>query len=371
MIIVVNTRLLLKDKLEGIGWFTYEVLKRITRQYSNHRFIFLFDRPYCSEFIFSDNITPIIIRPPARHPLLWYIWFNYSVPFVVQKYNADIFFSPDGFLSLRTNIKQIPVIHDINFEHYPKDLPFTHRFYYKTFFKKYAQIAYKIGTVSNYSKQDIVETYNVNPQKISVIYNGVNPLFTPLDSLLQTEVRNKYTLGQPYFLFVGALHQRKNIARLIQAFNIFKQKTQSKFKLVLAGNKKWWTEEMETAYRQSEFKYDILFTGRVAQEELIRLVASAYALVYVPYFEGFGIPIIEAFKAGTAVITANVTSMPEIAKNAALLVNPFNVEDIAKAMILLYNQPKLRDDFINEGFKQAQKYSWEKTAAGVAELLDL
>ena len=100
MLIAVNTRLLLKDKLEGIGWFTYESLKRITKKHSEHNFLFLFDRPFSEEFIFSDNITPIVVGPQARHPLLWYWWFEQSLPKIFHKHEPDLFLSPDGFLSL-------------------------------------------------------------------------------------------------------------------------------------------------------------------------------------------------------------------------------------------------------------------------------
>ncbi|MBU6205399.1 MAG: glycosyltransferase family 1 protein, partial [Bacteroidetes bacterium] len=100
MNIAVNTRFLLSNKLEGIGWFTYETLKRITRAHPEHQFHFLFDRPYHNEFIFSGNITPHILPPPARHPLLWYWWFEQSVPSVLKKIKADLFLSTDGFLSL-------------------------------------------------------------------------------------------------------------------------------------------------------------------------------------------------------------------------------------------------------------------------------
>ncbi|HEY8401636.1 MAG TPA: glycosyltransferase family 1 protein, partial [Cytophagaceae bacterium] len=110
MKIAVNTRLLLKDKMDGIGWFAYESLKRITRQHKDHQFIFIFDRPYAEEFIFSDNITPVVIGPPARHPFLFYIWFEYSIPSVLKKYKPDLFFSPDGWLSLSTDVKSLAVI---------------------------------------------------------------------------------------------------------------------------------------------------------------------------------------------------------------------------------------------------------------------
>ncbi len=131
MRIAVNTRFLLSHKMEGFGWFTYEVVKRLVQNHPEHEFIFFFDRKYDSKYIFGDNVTPVILSPQARHPILFKIWFNYSVTKALKKYKADIFFSPDGYLSLKTEIKQISVIHDLNFEHYPQDLPSWPRKYLK------------------------------------------------------------------------------------------------------------------------------------------------------------------------------------------------------------------------------------------------
>lgn len=133
MKIAVNTRLLLHGKLEGIGWFSYENLKRITTGHPEHQFYFLFDRPYHRDFIFSDNVIPLVAGPPARHPVLYYIWFEFTVRRLLKKIGADLFLSPDGYLSLGSKIPSIAVFHDLNFEHYPGDLPLAERWYYRTF----------------------------------------------------------------------------------------------------------------------------------------------------------------------------------------------------------------------------------------------
>ena len=130
MIIAVNTRLLISGKLEGIGCFTRETLLRITRSHPEHQFLFIFDRPFADEFVFSGNVTPIVLAPPTRHPLLWYIWFEFQIPRILKKYQADLFFSPDGYLSLNTKTKQLAAIHDINFTHRSRDLPWLKSAYY-------------------------------------------------------------------------------------------------------------------------------------------------------------------------------------------------------------------------------------------------
>ena len=166
MIIAVNTRLLIHGKLEGIGWFTFETLSRITRDHPEHQFLFVFDRPFSPEFIFSGNVTPIVLSPPTRHPVLWYIWFELQIPRILKKYKADLFFSPDGYLSLQTKVRQLAAIHDINFAHRPKDLPWLKAKYYNYFFPLFARKAQRIVTVSSFSKEDIHKTYHIGNDKI-------------------------------------------------------------------------------------------------------------------------------------------------------------------------------------------------------------
>jgi len=370
MKIVVNTRLLLKNKLEGIGWFTYETLKRITQQHLEHQFYFLFDRKYDDSFIFSDNIKPIVVSPQARHPALFYLWFEHAVPRVLKKINADLFVSPDGYLSMKTKTKSLVVMHDLNFEHYPEDIPFWARKHYRYYFPKYAQKAERIATVSEFSKQDIVKQYDVDPEKIDVVYNGASDGFKPLPEDEKTKVRTKHTEGNPYFIFVSALHPRKNLVNLFGAFDEFKLKKSSDVKLMIVGEKMWWTDAIKEAYEKMKFKLDVIFSGRLEFEELQQVVASALALTYVSYFEGFGIPIVEAFYAGTPVITSNITSMPEVAGNAALLVDPFSVESISNAMTQIESDEKLRKSLIERGTERAKEFSWQKSADRLWESIE-
>lgn len=362
MNIAVNTRHLIKNKLEGIGWFTYETMKRITQNHPEHTFYFIFDRPYTKEFIFSDNVKPIVIGPPARHPVLFYYWFEIAIPKILKRLGADLFISPDGYLSLKTNVPSICVIHDISFMHNPKDFPWLVRKYYHYFFPRFAQKASKIVTVSEFSKKDISEKFNLEKSNINVVYNGSNKVYTPLPEHEILHVKNKYTRGNDFFLFVGALSPRKNVANLLEAFDLFKSRTENNFKLIIVGQKLFKTKSAERVFKKMKYKSEVIFTGRMNPEELRKLYGASYTLTFVPYFEGFGIPIIEAMNCNTAVITSDVTSMPEVAGEAALLVNPFSVESIAKAMITLYEDKNLRKNLIEKGPSQCQKFSWDKTA---------
>ncbi len=365
MRIAVNTRLLLKNRLEGIGWFSYESLKRICIAHPEHEFIFIFDRPYDSEFIFSKNITPVVIGPPARHPFLFVLWFEFSVAYILKKYKADLFLSPDGYLSLRTKVPSIAVIHDLNFEYYPKDLPFFSRNYYRFFFPRFARKAKRIITVSNYSKNDISTLYHINTDKIDVAYNGVKDIYGPISKEGQQAIRDEISKGKNYFVFVGALHPRKNLVGLFTAFDLHKKQSLSKSKLVIVGNKQYWTKEIKTSYEQMYHKADVIFMGHLSPNRLNEVISSSLAMVYVSYFEGFGIPIVEAFKSQTAVITSNVTSMPEVAGDAALIIDPFDISDIAKAMNTIESNPDIRKQLIQKGVDRVKQFSWNHTAEAV------
>lgn len=362
MKIAVNTRLLVKDKLEGIGWFTYESLKRITRQHSEHEFIFIFDRPYSDDFIFSDNITAVTIGPQARHPFLYYYWFNHSVPKVLNQYKVDIFLSPDGHIPINSKVKSLSVIHDLNFEYYPKDLPYAERLFHRKYFPQFATNATRLATVSNYSKQDIVSQYKIDDSKIDVVYNGANEKFTPLSENIKKLVREKHTGGKPYFIFIGALNPRKNLVNLLKAFDEFKKTDRNSIQLLIVGEKMFKTNDIFETYENMHFKADVIFSGRLNGMELHKALASALALTYVSYFEGFGIPIVEAFYTDTPVITSNVTSMPEVAGDAALLVDPFSPEDISKALTKISTDQELKTRLIAKGKIRREKFNWQNTA---------
>ena len=361
MKIAVNTRLLLKGRLEGIGWVAYETLRRIVNDHPEVEFYFLFDRQPDPMFLFADNVKPVVLFPQARHPFLFIWFFELSVPRCLRKIKADLFYSPDGYLSLRSKVPQVVEFHDLNFEHFPNDMPKIHLWHYKKFFPKFARKARRIVTVSEFSKQDIVDCYQVSPDKIDVAYNGVNDCFCPLPAEQQEQVRKRYSGGAPYFMFVGSLHPRKNLARLFTAFDLFKQQNPCDVKLVIVGEKRWWTEPIQKAFDAMSCKDEVIFTGRLSAEELHQVTASALASVYVSYFEGFGIPILEAFRCDTPVITSQVTSMPEVAGDAALLVDPFSEASIAQAMAEML-QPEVRETLVARGRRRAQDFSWDQAS---------
>lgn len=203
----------------------------------------------------------------------------------MHRYKPDLFLSPDGYVSLSAHIPTLAVIHDLNFEHRPGDLPFFARNYYRFFFKRFARKAKRIATVSEYSRQDISLQYSINPEKIDVVYNGASEGFRPLSRDEIEHTRQNYSEGKPYFLFVGSLHPRKNLINLFTAFDLFKIQTGSSHKLLIAGGRQWWTHELQTSFDKMKYKKDVVFTGRVSDDTLHRLTASAFALTYVSFLK--------------------------------------------------------------------------------------
>ena len=362
MNIAVNTRLLV-PKLEGIGWFEYEALRRIVTSHPEHTFYFIFDRDYDERFLFAENVKPILTFPPCRHhPWFWYVYFEYSIPYVLKKLKPDLFLSPDGWMPLRTDIPQVTVIHDINFVHHPEFFTSSFQKYFAKYFPQFAKKAVRIATVSEYSKQDICQAYGISPEKVDVVYNGSNELFRPLTELEKSRVQIQYAQGKDYFLFVSALNKRKNLPNILRAFDLYKEQTGSDVKFLVVGGRAGKLVELDEVLATMKHVQDVRFLGHLPANELAMVTGASIALVYASFFEGFGIPIVEAYNAETAVITSNVTSMPEVAGDAAILVDPNSVEQMADGMTKLASDQVFRNSLIEKGRVQRQKFSWDLTA---------
>lgn len=367
--IAVNTRFLLKNKLEGIGRFTFEVLKRIVLNHPEVEFLFCFDRKYDASFLFADNVKAVIIYPPARHPFLYYLWFEHALPKALEKFKPDVFLSLDGFLPLHSKIKSLAVIHDIAFEHYNNDVDWLSQKYYKYYFPKFARKANKIVTVSNFSKNDIANAYQLNSSEIDVIYNGVSEIFKPISTEEKKNISASITNGNPYFMYHGSMHPRKNIITLLKAFEQFTEKNNSNHYLVLAGRKAWKTAEMDKFYAGMKYKDKVIFTGKLDDTTLANTLATATISIYPSYYEGFGLPVLEAFACGVPVITTKNSAMEEIAKGAAYLFDPFNVEDLENAMSTALVNPSETTAMINKGLSLTKEYTWDNSAKKLWESL--
>ncbi|MBS1578138.1 MAG: glycosyltransferase family 4 protein [Bacteroidetes bacterium] len=362
MRIAVNTIFLQKNNLEGYGYFVQEIFKRLAVKYLEHEFIFLFDRDFDNQFIFSSNIKPVIIKPKARHALAFKFWYDVKLTLVLRSIKPDIVIQPYGFCSLTTKFPQLLVLHDLAFLHYPKFIAKQHLLYYKKFTPKFLKKAKHIATVSEFSKQDISNQYKTSSEKISVVYSAAKPVFATIPYVLQSAVKEKYTDGCEYFLFTGGIHPRKNLLTLLKAFSVFKKRQQSNMKLLVAGRLAWKNNDLLDKLETYKYRNDVVLFGYVKEDELVNITASAYALIFPSFFEGFGVPPLEAMQCNVPVITSNVSSMPEICGAAALYTNPNSYNELAEKMMQLYKDETLRNKIIDEGKEQCKKFNWNTTA---------
>jgi len=347
--------------MEGIARFNYEILKRIVQNNPGDQFYFFFDRPFSKKFIFGENVIPKVLFPPTRHPVLLTFWLEFRLNKELKKLKPDLFFSGDTYIPLNSDIPTVIVSHDLAYLHHDNHQRFFDRNYYKFFFKKFHNNAQKIIAVSEYTKNDIINKYNIPASKIQVVYNAGNGHFYPVDIQTKQKIKNKLTGGNPYFVYLGSIHPRKNLVNLIKAFNIFKTKNNNNFKLVIIGRPAWKTKDFFKTLNSSPYKKDII-TKQINRAELPEYIGSAEAMFYVSLFEGFGIPILEGFEAGIPVVTSNISSMPEVAKDAALLVDPYSPDSIADAMLQIMSDANLHTSLVNKGNKRLKDFSWDVSA---------
>lgn len=368
MRIAVNTRLLIPGRLEGIGNFAHEILSRLCQQHPEHEFLFLFDRTPDSQFKYASNVTFKRLLIPSRHPFLYNAYFDLELAWALRQWKADIYFSPDGYLSKYSPCPQIPVFHDLNFEHRPKDLPALDRWHYRSFFPKYAKWAKHIVTVSDYSKNDLMQSYAIEEEKITVCYNGIKSRYQPGTQTQREESQQKWAEGQPFFLYVGSLHARKNILGLLKGYENYASQSTKPLTLCIAGANMWSAGEEHQFLQSMKHKAGVKFLGRASEDDLESLYHGAHALILPSFFEGFGVPIVEAQQAGVPVICSQTTSMPEVAGDAALFIDPHKHTSISKAMLDLENT-SLRNSLIEKGQSNAKRFQWETSAKQIHDLL--
>lgn len=369
MNIAVNTRFLIRDKIEGIGKVTAEVLSRLVDLMPEDQFTFIFDRPFDKRFLYRSDITPKVIPPPARHPVLIRTWLQWGVRKYLRKARPDVFLSFDGFAPLNLDIPAVITIHDLAYIHYPEQNRRADLNFYRRYMPRFAREANHIITVSEYSRQDICRHLDVSAGKVSVIYNGVNHAYHPPDDGTRQSARQTFAGGAPYFLYVGAIHPRKNVDGLIRAFSIYRKGFGGNEKLVITGRRGWLTGAVQEAYQASPYREDILFTDYVPQPEMPKLVAGARALVYVSFFEGFGLPILEAMATGVPVICSDRNAMAEVAGTCAFLVDPDSPDQVAFAMDQTGSAQEKTRQMVACGLKRAAEFTWERAAVQYRDVL--
>jgi glycosyltransferase involved in cell wall biosynthesis len=360
--IAVNMRFVIEGKLEGIGWVSWELARRLATDHPEVEFHFLFDRKPIREFIDFPNVVSHSLFPQARHPFLWYWWFEHSVPARLRKIRPDLFLTLDGYASLNTKVPQLMLVHDIAFEHFADQVDSLVLKYYRHFSPRYVEKVEALAAVSEATKNDMINTYRTPADKITVVRNGVSDRFVPLNHEEQKIMRDKFTSGRKFFSYVGSMHPRKNVIRLLDAFEIFSRENQD-IDLALLGRFAWKSGEIqEKVNRINAGQNHIHLPGHLDPENLAKVLASSEALLYPSLYEGFGLPILEAYRCQVPVLTSNVSSMPEVAGDAAILVDPYSVQEISEGMKSLVTQDGLRAELVKKGLQRVEEFSWDKSA---------
>jgi len=358
MVIAVNTRFLQTNKLDSYASFVLEIFKRIANQQPQHQFVFIFDRRVLTDFGFAKNITSVVISPKVKDIVSSKYWYDIKLPFGLMKYKPDLLVQTTGFCSLTTSIPQLLILQDLAFKHYPNHIAQNQLAYYKYFTQKFIDKSKHIVTLSCFSKKDIESSYNVEHNKIGVVYSAAKPIFKPLDYNEIEQVKDGYADGRAYFLFVGGFHPRKNLMNVLKAFSLFKKWQRSNMKLLIAGAVAVQYDDILIKLKTYKYKDDIVLLDYVDETQLARITAATYCVLYPSFFEGLSVPIIEAMQCAVPIITSNNSSMPEIGGNAALYVNPDEPNDLAEKMQLIYKDENLRSKLIEKGLRQAATFNW-------------
>lgn len=370
MHIAVTTRFLLPgNQLEGLGRYTYETLRELVRQHPEVTFHFLFDRPYDPRYVLGPNVVPHVLPPPARHPLLMLAWYEGAVAWWLRRHRPAALLSPEAFTVLGTSVPRVLVVHDLAYRHRPHDVAGLMQRYYAYFMPRFARAAAQLVAVSDTTRQDLAQQFGLASARIWVAYNAPAAHFRPQPAAQQAAVRAQFSRGQPYFLFVGALQPRKNLGNLLLAFGQFKAEGgvgSAAVQLLIVGRQAWRAGPIFEAYQRlpPTVQAAVHFTGRVGEAELAGLYAAALATVYVPFFEGFGLPVVEAQASGCPVLTSDLSSLPEVAGGpaGALLCDPHQPAAIAAGLRQLSQDAELRTRLRAAGLANAARFSWARSA---------
>jgi glycosyltransferase involved in cell wall biosynthesis len=308
------------------------------------------------------NSIPFLVNDPIRTFI--------SLPKKLNELNPDVVIEPAHFgpFNLKKSIKRITVIHDLTPILFPDFHPFLSRFLQKLFLKSILRKADLILANSTNTEKDIHKVYPFTKNKTKRILLGKDDSFTA--NANKDILRKLNILPEQYFLFVGTIEPRKNLVVLLKAFEAFKNKTQSDYKLVITGQKGWKSDSFFKELNKHPNRKDIVLSGFVSNEELRSLYTHALAFVYPSIYEGFGLPILEAMSCGTPVITANNSSLPEVGGDAAMYFETKDLLDLASKMELFYDNPKLKAALSLKSLAQASKFSWETYAEEFIDTLE-
>lgn len=364
----------LRNKPSGVGFYTYKLIEALDKLQIIEDFsLGIYYQPSMKKWFTGDKSCNEKLQnfsPNYRLPL------PVSISSLLSKYNfsfinncdnylnkPDLIHGTDHYVYPCKNTKKIITIHDLTFLKYP--------FYSNNIVKKYSQRIIKclewtdlVITFSQNTKQDIMEYFKVSSNKIYITPEASRYHFNFLDDYDLEDLKKlvSYNFEKPYILFVSTLEPRKNIVNLIRAFNLLKEVYKIPHDLVLIGQKGWDFQDIFTTINKSLFKDNIYHLGYLSDELVALFYSQADLLIYPSFYEGFGLPVLEAMTLGCPVVTSRTSSLPEVAGDAAIFINPFDPTAIAYGINKVISDSNLRQNLIDKGKIQSQLFSWQYTA---------
>lgn len=353
MVIGINASSALKKNPTGVEEYTFQIIKHLAMipESKGHRFVLYFNRRLKSERLKEFEKLPENFEIKfLSFPLLW---TQIRLAWEMVGAKIDVLFIPVHTLPAVRPKKTVVTLHGLEYEFYPETYPFLHRQYLRWSTKYALRSATTIISVSENTKNDLIKLYGGGADKIKVIHHGVN--FSPTAPTVAEK--------EKYLLYIGRLETKKNILGIIEAYNRLRADNAAiSAKLMLAGHQGFGFSAINKAIKNSRFREDIIIKGYVSEAEKTKLLKGATAFLFPSFYEGFGMPVLEAQSCGVPVITSNTSCLPEIAGKGAAFVDPHNYRAISAAMERVLIDSSIRDHLVQAGFENVKKFSWEKCA---------
>lgn len=358
----------ISEQKAGMDHYLHQVLSAMKAMAPEHRYVLIDHRRHSTPF--KDQFDQVIIdlpRPPARVSR----WNLFRVPRVLSRF--DLVFSPGlyGPVHIPGGVASVMVVHDLTRYLFPHFFAFNAMqkvldlLAYPAMLKRYDHLL----AVSQATKEDLISRFHLPEAKITVVHHGAEASFRPLDAKeAAVKLAKAYGISKPFLLFLGTLEPRKNIPTLLQAFADLTERIDED--LILVGQKGWKWEPIFREMGRPELKERVHWLGYVPDEERVYFYNAARVLVYPSWYEGFGMPVLEAMQCGCPVITSQVSALPEVAGPAALYIDPGRVETLKEAVLRVLREPGLAEKMKEQGLKQAEKFSWRRSAEITLRVFD-
>jgi glycosyltransferase involved in cell wall biosynthesis len=364
--------------LSGVGQYAARLINAASREDSDVQFEIVRSlmphRKFTPPLVPNKRLSYRVIR--WLPPIIYYQLFkrtNWALPYdmvALRKYDAFLFFNFVAF-PVRRKTPSIVVIYDLSYALHPQYSSPKNREYLQKFVPKTLKRAAKIITISENSKQEIMDYYKIDPAMIEVIHPAVNhQVFTPQTQASVKKISSKYGIKKPYILSVCTLEPRKNLVGVLNAFETLPENLKQEYALVLVGGKGWLDEELQAKFDELSKKYTLIKTGYAPNEDLPALYSGASVFAYPSFYEGFGMPPLEAMACGTPVITSNNSSLPEVVGDAAITIEAHDTQRLAKNIERVLSDKKLAQSMAQKGLNQAKKFDWHKSAKKLISLID-